>query len=169
MKVHVRQLSVDDADAYRVFRLQALQQEPSAFGDTFEEASKRPQDHWSGIFDGKRIFFGAFANGELVGSVNIAFNSGSRVEHKVTLLGMYVESDTRSKGVGTALVLELQKFASGKGVATIQLTVNASNIAAIRFYESLGYSAFGHERRAYKIDGAYADAIHMAKDLDDPR
>ena len=48
-------------------------------------------------------------------------------------------------------------------VEELLLTVNASNIAAVKLYKTLGFEAYGCERRALKISGNYYDESLMTR------
>jgi len=48
------------------------------------------------------------------------------------------------------------------GLERVELEVFASNHAAIRLYENLGFEVEGTLRRACKLDGNYDDLLRMA-------
>jgi RimJ/RimL family protein N-acetyltransferase len=51
----------------------------------------------------------------------------------------------------------------------INLTVTTTNARTVRFYEAAGFSIFGVEERALKIDGAYFPKAHMVLYLEQSR
>ena len=78
----------------------------------------------------------------------------------LSLLG--VEPRFRRQGVGTALIRWLELTAQTAGTFAVNLEVRATNMAALKFYERLGYSA------TKRIPGYYRqleDAIRMRRDL----
>ena len=68
----------------------------------------------------------------------------------------------RGKGIGRALLLELENILSEKSDAVF-LEVRRSNVSARRLYESCGFSAIGERRNYYKLPTE--DAILYKKDL----
>lgn len=55
-----------------------------------------------------------------------------------------VEATERQKGVGRALVGEIERWARDNGAADIRLNVYAFNAEATRLYENLGYAVRSH-------------------------
>ncbi len=77
-------------------------------------------------------------------------------------LGMGVHRDYRRRGIGTRLIAETIGKAKEKGLERIELEVFASNTAAIKLYEKIGFAVEGVKKRARKMDGAYDDIVGMA-------
>ena len=73
----------------------------------------------------------------ILGTIILEFKSDSL---KIALIA--VLNSARSKGIGKALMLFASKIASANNKKEIQLTVNASNISDIGFYESMGYKQY---------------------------
>ncbi len=75
---------------------------------------------------------------------------------------MYVSPAYRGKGIGKELMLEVIKKAQQlSDIEQLQLTVVSTNQSAKQLYTSLGFSEYGHEKRALKADGVYYDEDHM--------
>jgi ribosomal protein S18 acetylase RimI-like enzyme len=72
-------------------------------------------------------------------------------------LGMGVRKDHRRRGIGQRLLLRAIEEAKAVGLERIELDVFATNVAAIRLYEKLGFGVEGLKQRARKIDGRYDD------------
>ncbi len=81
-------------------------------------------------------------------------------------LGMGLHRDFRGRGIGQRLVARTLEKARAKGLERIQLDVYASNRAAMRLYEKMGFVVEGVQKRARKLDGVYDDVILMALLLD---
>ena len=60
-----------------------------------------------------------------------------------------VRGDQRRQGIGRALLEELQRRLPAFGVRKIFLEVRKSNTAAVRLYESCGFSAVGERKKYY--------------------
>jgi L-phenylalanine/L-methionine N-acetyltransferase len=108
------------------------------------------------------LLIGAFVGERLVGTAGLHRSRG-RQRH-VAGLGMGVADDLTGKGIGTALLRELLDAADNwLDIKRIELTVFHDNQTAIRLYERHGFEREGlHRAFAYR-DGAYVDAIAMAR------
>lgn len=161
----VRRLVSQDAAEYRELRLAALRESPASFGSSYEEECDRPLgDFVTLLGEGERAFFGAFSDTRLVGSVGVGRESSLKERHKGFIRGMYVVPTARGQGVGRALLTCAIDFAATiPNLQQITLAVNASNVPAIRLYQSVGFQQYGLEPRALFVDGAYHDEIHMVR------
>jgi RimJ/RimL family protein N-acetyltransferase len=83
-------------------------------------------------------------------------------------LGMGVHPDYRGRGIGPRLVASALSAARPLGLERVDLEVFASNVAAIRLYERLGFVHEGVRRRVRKLDGYYEDNLFMSLLLDEP-
>ncbi|HVH45565.1 MAG TPA: ribosomal protein S18-alanine N-acetyltransferase, partial [Labilithrix sp.] len=84
------------------------------------------------------------------------------VADEIHLLNVAVDPDARRGGIGRALVEDLLGYARSKKAAKVLLEVRASNEAAIRLYEHLGFKKFNVRVRYYADD---EDGIEMALEL----
>ena len=108
------------------------------------------------------FLIGAFVGARLVGTAGL-HRSGGRRRHAADL-DMGVADDLNGRGIGTALLQELLDAADEWfDIRRIELTVFHDNQRAIRLYERHGFEREGlHRAFAYR-DGAYVDAIPMAR------
>jgi [ribosomal protein S18]-alanine N-acetyltransferase len=100
------------------------------------------------------FFLIAFQQGQIVGYAGAWF-----VVDEVHITTVAVSVEVRRKGIGKRLMIELLREARRRGMACSTLEVRASNEAAIRMYEQLGYVIAGR-RKAYYPDNR-EDAIVM--------
>ena len=77
-------------------------------------------------------------------------------------LGMGVLKEYRGQGIGERLARAALQQARTIGLERVELDVYASNEAAIKLYEKLGFEVEGVHRRARKLDGQYDDLVSMA-------
>jgi len=163
--VQIRRLERGDAALYREIRLDALQNDPAAFGSTFERESAQPLS-WFEAAIGHADVFGAFLDGKLAGIAGFSTQEGSKQAHKGLLWAMYVRDTARGAGLGKQLVAAVLDHARGR-VEMVQLTVVSENVAAHRLYGAMGFVEYGYEKRALKQDGRYYDEFLMVKFLDE--
>ena len=78
---------------------------------------------------------GAGARGFAHVYAGIALESGPRAE----LLGLVTDASLRSRGLGSLLVAQAERWAQAKGFATLCVRCNVVRADAHRFYERLGY------------------------------
>ena len=88
------------------------------------------------------------------------------VADEAEILTLACVPDHRRKGIGLALVANLENTAKARGVGRIFLEVSSENAAGIRLYDKSGYSEVGRRTGYYTlVDGTKADAIVMEKRL----
>lgn len=101
---------------------------------------------------------------DLVGSAGLHSTSPSQRRQHVAALGMAVRDDWQGRGVGSALIRALIDRADNwMNVLRIELTVFVDNDAARRLYEAHGFVVEGTHRAYALRDGAFVDALSMAR------
>jgi ribosomal protein S18 acetylase RimI-like enzyme len=163
--LQIRRLDILDAALYREIRLEALKQNPEAFGSTFERENAQPLS-WFETAVGRSHIFGAFVDETLAGVAGYVVQESPKQAHKALLWGMYVRTAARNSGLGKKLVAAVLSHARGR-VEMIQLAVVSENMGARQLYGALGFVEYGFEKRALKQDGRYYDKIHMVKFFDE--
>jgi RimJ/RimL family protein N-acetyltransferase len=159
----IRRLGSSDVDAFRSIRLEGLQNEPDAFGSTFEKEYAEPLEVWIDRLT-RNAIFGGFFGDRLVGVAGFYVLAATKLSHKGVLWGMYVTPEARGSGLAAALVNTLLEHAR-KEVEQVQLTAVVTNPRARRFYQRMGFVEYGLEERALKYKGAYHDEVLMVKFL----
>jgi L-phenylalanine/L-methionine N-acetyltransferase len=105
----------------------------------------------------------AVIEGRVVGTAGLHPNDNRRRAHAASI-GMAVHDDFAGRGVGTALLSALLTQADRwLNYSRVELTVWSDNAAAIALYERHGFEREGLLRAYGWRDGAYADAITMAR------
>ena len=102
---------------------------------------------------------GAYRRGELVGSMVILFKSNSR---SARVYSLAVAKQARGLGIGRRMMAGAEREAKRRGCSRMRLEVRMDNIAAIRLYESLGFTDTA------VLPGYYEDRSHafvMRKEL----
>ena len=156
----IRELTIEDGAITWQLRLQALQDNPEAFGGTYEETIARGFDNYIQRLRGANDSFwlGAFEQEQLLGMVGFFREEGLKDRHKGFIIGMYVTPEARSKGAGKALLIEAIAHARKiPDLDQLHLAVVVTNVAARNLYRSLGFEVYGIEPRALKQDGQYWD------------
>jgi len=172
-QVNLRPLEIDDFQAFLDIQGNALQRAPELFGsdyEWFEQLSilskelryakylNYPYQYLLGALDDE---------GRILGMVGFSCDHAqTKTRHKGRLWGMYVREEYRGKGLAT-LLLEtmLESAVSLTDCEQVQLSVGTTNEASYGLYLRHGFSVYGTEIRALKLETGYADEYLMVKFL----
>src|SRR5688572_10299823 len=103
----------------------------------------------------------AVASGKVIGWCDIIPHSFEGMQH-VGRLGMGVQKDHRSRGIGRELLsVAVQKGFAG-ALDRIELEVFATNRSAVKLYETFGFQCEGRKVAARKLDGVTDDILVYA-------
>ncbi len=97
----------------------------------------------------------------VVGFCDIMPNTALGFTH-VARLGMGVRSQWRRQGIGRRLLDACLTLARNAGIEKVELEVFSDNVAAVRLYESFGFSQEGLKVRGRKLEGRFQDLKLMA-------
>ncbi len=163
----IRKLTEDDLDALWNIRLRALQDNPEAFGSTYEETLQRGKESFRQRLrqpHAETFYTGAFDE-SLVGIVGFYRESGAKGQHKGYIISMYVAPEQRGRGIGKALVAEaIAQARTIPGLEQLLLSVVTSNTAARRLYRSLGFEVYGLEPHALKqVDQSWDEELMILR------
>lgn len=101
-------------------------------------------------------------DGGVVGMAGLHIYRGRRAH--VGSLGMNVDEGFQNRGVGSALLHAILDLADNwYNLYRLELEVWADNAAAIHLYEKFGFVVEGTHRAYGFRDGAYIDALSMAR------
>jgi ribosomal protein S18 acetylase RimI-like enzyme len=160
--MNIRQLTRDDAPAWRKLRIRMLRDHPEAFGEHIDDFLKRPQAEIEArVIEGN--VFGAFAGEALVGAGGWRRESGLKRAHIGYIWGMYVAPQTRSQGVGRMLVARLLEEVRKAGCVLAELSVAELNTVAYRLYVAAGFKEWGREPDALRAGDVRVTEIHMSR------
>lgn len=171
--VVLRPTAEADAPAYRVLRLEALEQAPSAFGADYAQSAALPPEHWrermrSGAGDAQGVTYVACAGAALVGMTRLSCEESPKTRHYAHLYSVYVTPAWRGLRLAEALIEVCAAWGRAAGLRRLRLTVNSTNAAAIRTYLRCGFSVCGVEPESLFWDGVYYDELVMVRRLADP-
>ena len=154
---------------YRKLRLEALREEPQAFGSTHKDQADQPIEEWqkwlNNYIEGKKNWMIFAANGnKLIGMVG-AYQTGEKKNDYTQIIAMYVSSEARGKGVSKLLMKRLlEKLTNETSVKEVILDVNVDQVAAVNLYKSFGFNITRSDKLALG-DGKEHDVYLMSKVL----
>lgn len=157
--MEIRVLGKSNANAYKKLRLEALQTSPEAFGSSYEEEKEFTLEIFENRLSNPFTFtLGAFEEGELYGVVTLQLEQKIKLKHRTNLVAMYVSYEKRGKGIAKKLIQEaIIRAEQLEEIEQIYLTVGSNNQPAKNLYSSLGFKAYGVDRKALKTGNKYLD------------
>jgi len=161
--IEIRLLKVDDALQFRHLRLQALQDAPMAFIESYDEMAKLEADDYMKRLE-MSTHIGAFAGGDLVGTMGYFVRPFEKQKHQGVLVGVYIKPEYRGKGISSRMLDALLAQAEEE-VETMVLQVSVENFSARHCYLKAGFQTYGVEPKALKVGERYVDEEMMWLDL----
>jgi ribosomal protein S18 acetylase RimI-like enzyme len=142
--IEVVRLAPDEWEAYKVLRLESLQDAPQAFGSTYDDNLARSETYWRGRLAEAQIgergwLLFARVDEQLVGMIGAYPTDEAAV---VKIISAYVTPVYRSQGVARTLMdVLLQTLIQAGQFKRATLDVNQQQVAAVRLYERCGFES----------------------------
>ncbi|MFC4652580.1 GNAT family N-acetyltransferase [Lactococcus nasutitermitis] len=103
-------------------------------------------------------------NGKLLGYISGERGEFRRNQHSVYLvLGLLTQA--RGKGLGTALLEQLESWARSENMRRLELTVEVTNQPALALYQKMNFLIEGTRRDSMCVAGQFVDEYLMSKIL----
>ncbi|MBY0586605.1 GNAT family N-acetyltransferase [bacterium] len=94
------------------------------------------------VHDDAAVLLGAILRGKLVGTVQLRLDTPANQQHRGEVVKLLVHRQARGKGVGRALMQELEKSARSRGRVLLVLDTHEGSPAS-GLYRSLGFACAG--------------------------
>jgi ribosomal protein S18 acetylase RimI-like enzyme len=131
--VRIWRLGPGDEDALRTIRLEALDDDPDAFGSTYEREVDRTTEEWQRWFTNGATFIAEDADKGAVGlAAGFLDFGGKPIAHVVS---MWVRASHRGTGVADELLQAVLAWAATQDIEAVRLMVAGGNIRASKLYE----------------------------------
>ncbi|HVU21203.1 MAG TPA: GNAT family N-acetyltransferase [Rhizomicrobium sp.] len=163
MTIAVRLMGPEDYESFRALRLESLHELPANFAADPDQEAAMPKEEWLRRL-ASASSFGGFIDGRLSGMVVFSRPSRPKLAHTGDIGAMYVRASAQGTGLADALMTALLKHAATV-VEQVQLTVNAENARAIRFYQRHGFRQIGIIPRSLHIGDRYYDDMLMFRSV----
>ncbi|WP_428506258.1 N-acetyltransferase family protein [Roseateles sp.] len=168
----IRLMREADLTAYKQLRDGMLAGHPEAFTSDARTELLRDAESYRGRLSGgdggANLFtLTAWLDGQLVGAISCEHEARVKVRHVAHIVGMMVSDGLHGRGVGRQLLQRALMLLEGEPVLElVTLSVTASNLAAVRLYESCGFIRYGRLMGAIKLpDGRLVDKDLMSRRL----
>jgi ribosomal protein S18 acetylase RimI-like enzyme len=166
----IRRVLDSDLAACRALRLAALSTDPLAFGSTlerernFDESTWVDRVHRGATSPNESTWVAEGPDGRLVGMIGVFPK-----EEKFHVVAMWVAPDHRGRGVGGQLLDGLLRWiVTSDPRATVLLSVNPSQLPAVRLYLSRGFRPTGIVEPLGHTPGVVLHEMVWNRDLYDP-
>lgn len=93
------------------------------------------------VADGQCVLFAADVDGEVAGTVQLDVNTLPNQPHRGTVSKLLVRTSARRRGLGEALMAEVERVALARG--RWLLTLDTATSDAARLYERMGWQVAG--------------------------
>lgn len=135
----VRSSTIADADDVRRLRLEALQDTPDAFGDSYAIASQHDEQYWRDMASNPSLFL-CEADGEVIGMLKGDIHTGNG---RHWMFSMLVTPRYRGTPAASLLVDRVVQWAREDGARTLSLYVTTTVTRARSFYAKKGFVETG--------------------------
>ncbi len=164
-KIKYRRAQPEEAQKYRVLRLESLQKYPMSFGSRFEQQQQQAKLSFEKLIEEahpEKFIIGAFHREQLIGICGFARFADERCRHRGEIIQMYVQPNYQGKNIGFHLLkTSINEAFKISDLEQIELEVISKLTTANRIYQKAGFQECGLKRNFYKQNGEYFDLKTM--------
>jgi phosphinothricin acetyltransferase len=132
---------------------------------TFETRERTPAELEERIRSERHPFLVAELDGRVAGFAATSAYSDREAYAGVAECSVYVDTELRGRGIGTALLAELAAEAGRRGFHKLLGKLFASNEASMRLVERGGFRVVGTHLRHGRLDGEWRDVVLVERSL----
>lgn len=155
----------------KALRLEALQNDSSAFGGAYEDEVQFDDAVWQhraqSSFEGKgNITLFGEVDGKLVGMIGFGWTDRIKMRHVASIYGVYLTPSARGKGLASIMLTAvLDEIRQIPYIEKVSLSVTEGQDAALALYKKFGFEMIGTARKDIKIGDTYYDLCLMERFL----
>jgi ribosomal protein S18 acetylase RimI-like enzyme len=157
----VIEVKPENWEKFKDIRTRAIMDSPQAFGDNLEETYARQKDEWISWVTRPKVYV-IQDNEVYVATATLRQNPTTEIW---TINGVWTDPKFRGKGLSRKIIEKIFEDARLMNVESIELSVNAEQIPAIKLYESLGFETVQEIPNVMMGDGNEYNEIEMMKRL----
>ncbi len=160
----VRNATQHDAEAVRKIYNEGIADRVATL-DVDPKSANDMAAWWKDHVDRYAVVVADDESGHVIGWASLNPYSHRCAHRGVADLSIYVAREHRGTGIGSALLLALERTAKVNDFHKIVLFALASNDAGQRLYRRLGYTDVGVFREQGRVDGKFVDVLAMERIL----
>lgn len=164
--IKIREALSEDAEQIIAYtKIVGQETQNLTFGESgFPITLEQEKEFLKSVHDDKTsVYLVVCKNGGIIAQGSLS-GLPRRMCHRAEL-SLTVRKNYWNRGIGSALMVELIKYAKENGIEILNLEVRSDNINAIHLYEKFGFKHIGTSPAYFKTDGNYADFELMYLDL----
>lgn len=161
--MQIRTLTEQDLLSWKLIRLKALKECSEAYGASYEEQKDCGDDFFLKQIQ-ETTLFGAFQDGQLIGTIGLAIHDSEKIKHKGSIYAVYVHPNYRSKGVADKLLEHVIGYTKAF-LLQLNLSCAVQNQAAFNFYKKHSFKLIGTEPLSLKVGDTFYDEHLMVLQL----
>ena len=162
----LRRLGPGDWRAFRVIRLEMLEDAPNFFGSSLADWSSKAPDQIMEWLESIHLW-AEVSGGRVSATAGWSAQQGPVLRHRANVIAVYTTPEARGRGLSTRLLAALEEDARSEGIRQLELSGGANNPVAEAAYRGAGYKRVGTTPRALNYSGEFVDQHEMVKELDD--
>jgi GNAT superfamily N-acetyltransferase len=162
-RVVLRRVVPDEWPALRALRLEALQDCPVAYCESYADAVRASDEQWLARAERGAEGGDSFQVLAWERDLPVAMSVGLLDAGDAVLASVYVTPARRGFGLLERMVEQVADWARAQGASRLRLLVHETNLPAQRAYARLGFVETGH-REPYPLDPT-TDEVEMARSL----
>lgn len=155
------------ADATRIVEI--YNQSVRAKGQTadLDEVSLESRRDWFLEHEDEHYpIFVACHNTEIMGWISISpYRKGRRALEAVAEISLYIDVNSRGKGIGTDMMQYAQSFCRSTGIRHLIGIIIASNDRSVALFKKFGFVLWGRMPGIVAIEGQQLDHLYYGKSL----
>lgn len=110
--------------------------------------------------------FVACHNAEIMGWISISpYRKGRRALEAVAEISLYIDINSRGKGIGTDMMQYAQSFCRSTGIRHLIGIIIASNDRSVALFKKFGFVLWGRMPGIVEIEGQQLDHLYYGKSL----
>jgi len=141
MVIHLSVLPPDDWQTYKEIQLEALREDPQAFGSKYADWVNATDEKWKERPNNPDTIIILAKDGETpLGLVGVHFEENEMNGKEGHVWGMFVSKKYRGQGLGRKLMEKIiERVQKTTRITNLQLMVNPHQEVAIQLYVALGF------------------------------
>jgi ribosomal protein S18 acetylase RimI-like enzyme len=163
----VKRVTSADWQEYKKIRLEALKNEPQAFGSSYNRESERTESEWqnklakSEDLNGTSFSYAALREGVFV-AIGGAYQDNNK---QWNIIAVYTKKEFRGQGLGQKVFESIINELKARKIKKAYLCVNTLQVAAQALYKKNGFVVKRIIKDQLLGDGKYYDEVEMFIDL----